>query len=306
MNSSNYCPVLVSFIDIYRRKLKLIVIYFRIDIHYFHCLQIIEILKMTEADTKSVFGRYGSQRMKDWQEIVRLYEKDNVYIAEAGQILVRNVNYELPSVKKQLSKFDQLIDDAQKKIHDLTTSESVLMSQRAALCQKLGIDGKDLRAEFTAKVKELPKLYADVALAVGKLQQALNLYALSSKNEECLPIVRYVLTKGNTTVYEYVNGEAPLSVEEPPIELKILVDVTPSGGDNEAVSFYTNTFHYFSALTVDSLDYRLILVTAKSTSAMTLISAKMSRSKKAATLIGEKNRPPQMRLISIFPWKTVV
>lgn len=201
-------------------------------------MQIIEILKTTEADTKSVFGRYGSQRMKEWQEIARLYERDSVYIAEAAQILVRNVNFELPSVKKQLSKFDQLVDDAQKKIHELTTSESVLLSQRAALCQKLGIDGKDLRAEFTAKVKELPKLHADVAASIGKLEQALNLYALSSKNDECLPIIRYVLTKGNTTVYEYAHGEVPLSVEEPPIDLKISVDVTPSG-DDAAV---TNTF----------------------------------------------------------------
>lgn len=218
----------------------------QIDIHYFHCLQIIEILKTTEADTKSVFGRYGSQRMKDWQEIVRLYERDNVYIAEAGQILVRNVNYELPSLKKQLSKFDQLVDDAQKKIHDLTASESVLMSQRAAFCQKLGIDGKDLRAEFTAKVKELPKLHADVARAVGQLQQALNLYALSSKNDECLPIIRYVLLKGNTTVYEYAHGEAPVSVVEPPIELKLSIDVTPSGGDNDAVTYTKSNCNSFS------------------------------------------------------------
>lgn len=199
-------------------------------------MQIIEILKTTEADTKSVFGRYGSQRMKDWQEIVRLYERDNVYIAEAGQILVRNVNYELPSVKKQLSKFDQLIDDAQKKIHDLTASESVLLSQRAALCQKLGIEGKDLRAEFTAKVKELPKLNVEIVNVIGKLQQALKLYASTAKNPEILPIVRYVLEKGNTTVYEYAHGEAPLSVEEPSIELKLSVDVTPSGGDDNAVN----------------------------------------------------------------------
>lgn len=34
------------------------------DIHYFHCLQIIEILKGTEASTKNIFGRYSSQRMK--------------------------------------------------------------------------------------------------------------------------------------------------------------------------------------------------------------------------------------------------
>ncbi len=67
-----------------------------------------EILKETEADSKSIFGRYGSQRMKDWQEVLRLYEKDNVYLAEACQILMRNVAYEIPGLKKSISKCEQL------------------------------------------------------------------------------------------------------------------------------------------------------------------------------------------------------
>lgn len=71
-------------------------------------MKIIEILKETEADTKNVFGRYGSQRMKDWQEILRLYEKDNIYLAEIAQILIRNVNYEIPSTKKQIQKLEQI------------------------------------------------------------------------------------------------------------------------------------------------------------------------------------------------------
>ena len=78
------------------------------DINYFHCLQIVEILKETEADTRSLFGRYGSQRMKDWQEVVRLYEKDNVYLAEAAQILMRNVAYEIPGIKKSITKYEQV------------------------------------------------------------------------------------------------------------------------------------------------------------------------------------------------------
>ncbi len=65
-------------------------------------------MKETEADTRSLFGRYGSQRMKDWQEVVRLYEKDNVYLAEAAQILMRNVAYEIPGIKKSITKYEQV------------------------------------------------------------------------------------------------------------------------------------------------------------------------------------------------------
>ena len=51
-----------------------------LDIDYYHCKRIVEILKETEADSKNIFGFYSSQRMKDWQEIIKLYEKDNVYL----------------------------------------------------------------------------------------------------------------------------------------------------------------------------------------------------------------------------------
>lgn len=170
--------------------------------------------------------------MKDWQEIARLYEKDSIYLGEAAQILVRNVNYELPAVKKQIAKFDQLVEDAQKKIHDLTVSEGVLTSQRVALCQKLGIEGKNLRQEFTDRIKELPKLYHEVSQVVGKIKPALQLYGETSKNTECLPIIRFVATKGNVTVYEYAHGEAPLSIEEPPIQLTLSINTDNGNTEN--------------------------------------------------------------------------
>lgn len=195
-------------------------------------------MKTTEADTKTVFGSYGSQRMKDWQEIVRLYERDSIYLGEAAQILVRNINYELPGVKKQIAKFDQLIDEANKKIHDQTGSESVLISQRAALCHKLGIKGDHLRDELLEKVMEIPKLNAEIASIASKLNEAVELYGKASQNPECLQLLRHVITKGNTTVYEYVNGERPLSIEEPTIRINISdiynANINDNANNNEA------------------------------------------------------------------------
>lgn len=168
--------------------------------------------------------------MKDWLEIARLYERDSIYLAEAAQILVRNVNYELPSVKKQITKFDQLIDEAQKKIHDQTATETVLNAQRTALCQKLGIAGENLRDEFRQKLMELPKLYEEIARLVKRLGEATKLYGKISKNTECLPVLRHVISNGNTTVYEYIHHEAPLSIEEPSIQIKLTIDEHTKGG----------------------------------------------------------------------------
>lgn len=38
-----------------------------------------------------------------------MYEKGNVHLAEAAQILQRMVQYEVPALKKQISKYDQTI-----------------------------------------------------------------------------------------------------------------------------------------------------------------------------------------------------
>ena len=65
-------------------------------------------MKETEADTRSLFGRYGSQRMKDWQDVVRSYESHNVFLAEAAQILMRNVAYEVPGIKKAIARCEQI------------------------------------------------------------------------------------------------------------------------------------------------------------------------------------------------------
>ncbi|KAK6046272.1 hypothetical protein COOONC_16224 [Cooperia oncophora] len=87
-------------------------------INYFHCQRIIEILRETEKDSKNFLGYYSSQRMKDWQEIESLYKRNNVYLAEAAQILQRLVQYEIPAQKKQITKAEQVLADSIKKEKD--------------------------------------------------------------------------------------------------------------------------------------------------------------------------------------------
>ena len=70
-------------------------------------MKIIEILKETEKKSKNIFGMYSSQRMKDWNNIVSLFQKNNIYLAEVASILQRNVAYEIPALKKQINKCQQ-------------------------------------------------------------------------------------------------------------------------------------------------------------------------------------------------------
>ncbi|EFA00941.1 CDK5 regulatory subunit-associated protein 3 [Tribolium castaneum] len=211
-------------------------------INYFHCLKIIEILKETEADSKNLFGRYGSQRMKDWQQIVSMYQKDNIYLAEAAQILIRNVSYEIPSLKKQVAKLEQSQTDAEKKIKDYSKNEALALKEFNTSCEQLGITGKNIKSELIQLLGELPKIYENAAGKIKLVKPAIELYLafnqyLSGKDTgvEVLPLLRFVAEKGNPTTYEYTYGEKPLKIEleEDTLEKNSESEEQIDFGDNE-------------------------------------------------------------------------
>lgn len=216
-------------------------------INYFYSIKIMEILKETEADTKNLFGRYGSQRMKDWQEILRLYEKDNVYLAEAAQMLMRNINYEVPNIKKQIQKLEQSLTELEKEETEYKKSENIAHTEYNMLCKQLGITGySTVRRELMDKVKELPEIYQKVAEKTKSLDKIVEFYSAfveftfgQQYNSDCVSIIKYVIEKGNTTMFEYTYGEVPTSIIEPPLNIKM--DEDESNGrhseDANAIDF---------------------------------------------------------------------
>lgn len=182
-----------------------------IDINYFDCRKLIEILKETEANTKNLFGRYGSQRMKDWQEIMSLYEKDNVYLAEASQMLMKIVKYDIPSLKKQIQKLKQVQDDLDKEEERCKKSEKTAQAEFNALCKQLEIPGKNIRAELTETAQnELPKICSKIAEKSKSLNDIVHFYEAYrqfTSGKECdennLKCLKHIIAKGNTTVKEF-------------------------------------------------------------------------------------------------------
>ncbi|XP_034933586.1 CDK5 regulatory subunit-associated protein 3 [Chelonus insularis] len=197
-------------------------------INYFHCKRIVEILKETEADSKNLFGRYGSQRMKDWQEIIRMYEKDNLYLAEVAQMLIRNITYEIPNLKKQIQKLEQSKNDLQKKAADYKKSETQARSEFQSMCKNLRIEGKNIKKELVDLIVELPQIYTEVVKKCQSLREAVEFYSAfihfvlgRYHDGGCVPIVQYVIDKGNTTTYQWIYGEEPLSIVEPSVDIEI-------------------------------------------------------------------------------------
>lgn len=186
-------------------------------INYFHCRRILEILKKTEADTKNLFGRYSSSRYTNWQDVIKAYERESVYIAEAAQIYARNVQYEIPGTKRQIAKLEQMEEESYKKVQDLNKSENNIRNEYQALCDQFKVKGDNIKQDLIHSLDRLPIAYGEISRNVPSLLKAVNLYGSFCNNKDCLPVIRHIASSGNTTVYQYIYGEPPLSIEEPPV-----------------------------------------------------------------------------------------
>ncbi|MED6269686.1 CDK5 regulatory subunit-associated protein 3 [Characodon lateralis] len=191
-------------------------------IHYFHCLRIVELLKGTEASSKNIFGRYSSQRMKDWQEIVSLYEADNVYLAEMASLLIRNVSYEGPALRKQIAKAQQLQQELSRREVECQSSAAELRERYYAACKQYGISGENVQRELQALVKDLPSVLEEVGRDAAKLEEQIQLYAAFTNfvcdwSEPVLPMLTFSQKTGNVTFYEWRTGKVPSLVERPAV-----------------------------------------------------------------------------------------
>ncbi|XP_034414685.1 CDK5 regulatory subunit-associated protein 3 isoform X2 [Cyclopterus lumpus] len=192
-------------------------------IHYFHCLRIVEILKGTEASSKNIFGRYSSQRMKDWQEIVSLYETDNVYLAEAASLLSRNVSYEGPALRKQLAKAQQLQQELSRREVEGQSSAADLKERYYAACKQYGITGENVSRELQALVKDLPAVLEEVGKDAAKLEEQIRLYTAFTNfvcdwSDPVLHMLTFGQKRGNATFYEWRTGKVPEVIERPDVE----------------------------------------------------------------------------------------
>ena len=159
--------------------------------------------------------------MKDWQEVVRLYEKDNVYLAEASQILMRNVAYEIPGTKKSIAKCEQvqhvshtcstltqlflyltfvLFQECDKKEAECTKHAQEFRDKYKSLCNQMGIEGKNIKKELCDLLSSLPQMYKDVAKQMKQLKEAAAYYQSfvgqmisTSSGESCLPVLQYII-----------------------------------------------------------------------------------------------------------------
>jgi len=187
-------------------------------ITYYHCKRIVELLKVSEADTRSFFGSYSSKRMNDWLEIVKLYETDLIYLGESSRILQHNVEYEIPSLKKKVAAATARIGDSHKKEAELRAKAQALKVKFETTCQGMGIEGgDDIRKELTRLPEQLPSELENVTaiLQADDFRQAVAYYEVfvgfmldgkDQGDDSQFKTLKHIFDNGNTSCYEFETG----------------------------------------------------------------------------------------------------
>eukprot|EP00035_Acanthoeca_spectabilis_P024239 m.452960 g.452960 ORF g.452960 m.452960 type:complete len:541 (-) comp20419_c0_seq1:50-1672(-) len=188
-------------------------------ITYYHCKRIVELLKVSEADSRTFFGSYSSKRMKDWLEIVKLYETDNIYLGESARILQHNVEYEIPSLKRKVSAAQSRINDSHRRETEMRAKAQSTQENFTATCKSIGIaGGEDIRKELLQLPSSLPNELEKVAALIqsGDFRGGMAYYTafveftLDGKTQgdgTPFKLLTCIADRGNTSCYEYETGK---------------------------------------------------------------------------------------------------
>ena len=143
-----------------------------------------KLLNSSEAEKgKTILGNWSSQVLYDWSKLVKLYEKDNLHIADCAKQLVQLGSYEIPAFKSQIKSCEKQLKDfiyREQSIKESIQKQQKLFSDN---CKKHQVSGQKIRQELKAKTRELPEIYLRIFFAL-KEDSIKSLIALYKKVTE--------------------------------------------------------------------------------------------------------------------------
>jgi hypothetical protein len=150
-------------------------------------------------------------------------------------------------LKKQINKCQQIRDECHSRHGELDKNIHEIEKQYGQLCTDMSIKvlfhsfyslfqlsffkGDNVQRELIQRIEYLPNICTELANgeknSISSLKSAVEFYIEfmkhfhPSNNEQFLPILKYLIENGNTTVYQWrTGGHLPVSIERPPLNYK--------------------------------------------------------------------------------------
>eukprot|EP00884_Botryococcus_braunii_P000658 jgi/Botrbrau1/10593/Bobra.0358s0013.1 len=216
--------------------------------------------KLAETAEKTLFGGVAGPAGV-WDKLCKAYEKENVYLGEAAQLMVSQVDYDIPALSKAAAKSQSQLADMERRAADHLRSAAAAAKDFQQECQQLEVAGPDHVANLRHLPAQLPPIVLGAAqkLQDPELEDLLNHYAdfiafahggkgnSRPSVPELLPVISEVRqavlklpTRRETEASPEPGGDSPAAggtvgdSSAPTIDWGVDMEVVPEGGGEEA------------------------------------------------------------------------